>query len=231
MDVTPESLEILYEDDVLIAANKPPRTPVHGRPGGRRPDLLTLAEARSGRRLVLFHRLDIDTTGVVLLGKDRSINAAMTAAFAEKRIRKAYWAVVRGRWQPSWNRIETRIDRDGDARRFRNVVAGGRSAVSTCRLLDANDARSWIEVLPKTGRTHQVRLHCLAMGCPVLGDPIYGERTADPIALHAWRVDLRHPVHGHAVSIRAVPPEYWRGRWLDGLSYADSWSAAFPDHP
>jgi len=76
-------------------------------------------------------------------------------------------------------------------------------------------------VLPKTGRTHQVRLHCLAMGCPVLGDTIYGEAAAQPLALHAWRVDLRHPVSGDALRLRATPPRYWEAEWLTGLDYAE----------
>lgn len=213
-------LPILFEDDYLVAVAKPARMPVHGRPGGRLPDLLTTAEAQLGRRLVLFHRLDIDTTGIVLLGKDRSINPEVAAMFAAKRIRKAYWAVVRGRWDPRWTRVETRIAHDEAGKRCRNVVAGGREALSTCRVLAGGADRSWVEVLPKTGRTHQVRLHCLAMGCPVLGDPLYGEAGPAPIALHAWRLDFRHPVGGAAVRISAKPPPYWESLWLAGLDYA-----------
>ena len=222
----PAPIPILFEDEVLVAVDKPPRMPVHGRPGGRRADLLSTLEEQLGRRLVLFHRLDIDTTGVVLLGKSRAINPAMAAMFAEKRVRKAYWAVVGGRWSPGWTRIETRIDRDEGGKRFRNVVAGGKEALSTCRILAASDAKSWIEVLPKTGRTHQVRLHCLAMGCPVLGDRTYGEPAAEPIALHAWRVDLRHPVSGVPLTLRAGPPPYWRSLWLAGLDYEAPLQAA-----
>jgi len=210
-------LEILYEDDVLIAVNKPANLTVHaGRRDRSSVNLQRLVEQRVGRELVLFHRLDRDTTGVVLLGKKRSVNAAMTAIFEHKRIRKAYWAVVAGRWRPEWNRIETKIAEDAH-RRWRNVVAGGRNALSTVRSLTATDQKSWIEVLPKTGRTHQVRLHCLAMGSPVLGDRIYGERSDVPMALHAWRVDFRHPVSLEVVSIRASPPPYWATHWLAGL--------------
>jgi RluA family pseudouridine synthase len=209
------TIEILYEDDVLIAVNKPPGLVVHSG-GAQRPDLQSRVREHLGREVVLFHRLDKDTSGVVLLGKQRSINSAMAHAFETKRIRKAYWAVVGGRWRPEWNRIETRILRGADDR-WRNVVAGGREAISTCRLLVGDDTKSWIEVLPKTGRTHQVRLHCLAMGHPVLGDRVYGERAALPMALHAWRVDLRHPVTGAALRIRAAPPPFWETDWLAGL--------------
>jgi RluA family pseudouridine synthase len=209
-------IDILYEDDALVAVNKPAGLLVHPARASDRPSLQELMEERLGRELVLFHRLDKDTTGIVLLGKRRSINTAMSAAFADKRIRKAYWAVVAGRWKPEWNRIETQIARAEDGR-YRNVVAGGRVAISTCRLLSAADDKSWIEVLPKTGRTHQVRLHCLAMGHPILGDRIYGERSETPHALHAWRIDFRHPVSGAPVQIRAAAPPYWQTKWLAGL--------------
>lgn len=211
------AIEVLYEDDVLIAVNKPAGLMVHRGRDSSRPDLESLMQERLGRAVVLFHRLDKDTTGVVLLGKQRSINAAMEQAFEKKRIRKTYWAVVAGRWRSEWSRVETQIARGPDGR-WRNVVAGGRLAISTCRLLSATDTKSWIEVLPKTGRTHQVRLHCLAMGHPILGDRIYGERTELPMALHACRVDLRHPVTGAPLRIRAAPPSYWEGEWLVGLT-------------
>ena len=209
-------IDILYEDDVLVAVNKPANLKVHSSHERDGDDLQALVQERLGRELVLFHRLDRDTTGVVLLGKKRAINAAMSAMFEQKRIRKAYWAVVSGRWRPEWNRIESEIARSQDGR-WRNVVAGGRRAVSTTRLLQASDEKSWIEVLPKTGRTHQVRLHCVAMGHPILGDRLYGERAEVPIALHAWRIDLRHPVSGEALQIRALPPRYWAAHWLTGL--------------
>lgn len=207
---------ILYEDEDLVAVNKPPRMPSHGgRPGGR-PDLHSTVEAQLGRALTLFHRLDVDTTGIVVLGKNRAVNPAMAQLFAEKRIRKAYWAVVRGRWRSDWNRIDTEIAR-GDDGRFHNVLAGGRPARSTFRLLRAAADKSWIEVLPKTGRTHQVRLHCLAMGCPILGDPKYGEAGPVPIALHSWRIDFVHPLRGERLTLRAEPPPYWSEVWLAGL--------------
>lgn len=209
-------LEVLYEDDYMVAVNKPANLPIHS---GRRvqfDDLQSAAQRQLGRGLILFHRLDADTTGVVLLGKNREINPQMAAMFAEKRIRKTYWAVVAGRWQPAWNRIETRIDY-GPGKRYRNVIVGGREAISTFRLRVATDEKSWIEVLPKTGRTHQVRLHCLAMGCPVLGDKMYGEPAEVPMALHARRLDLRHPKTGEELAIVAEPPVYWRERWLVGL--------------
>ncbi|HYD50868.1 MAG TPA: pseudouridine synthase, partial [Terriglobales bacterium] len=99
-------IEVLFEDEMLIAVNKPANLPVHQVVNRDRSDLQTQVEQQLGKRLVLFHRLDADTTGIVLLGKQRSINAAIAKMFANKRMRKTYWAVVRGRWQPDWNRVE-----------------------------------------------------------------------------------------------------------------------------
>jgi RluA family pseudouridine synthase len=221
-------IPILYEDDVLLAVNKPPRLPAHSgaETGGN--SLQGLLQERLGRALVLFHRLDIDTTGVVLLGKKRSVNAAMAAMFEGKRIRKTYWTVVAGRWLPQWNRIETRIARDKEGG-VRNVVAGGRLAVSTCRLLASNGEKSWVEFLPKTGRRHQVRLHCVAMGCPILGDRIYGEGAQVPMALHARRIDMRHPINGLPLRIEAPLPKYWFEIWLDGLDVERYRGTLLPD--
>lgn len=209
-------LDVIYEDDALVAVNKPANLPVHQVINRARPDLQSMLEKQLGRPLVLFHRLDADTTGVVLLGKQRSINAAIAKLFAKKLMRKTYWAVAAGRWRTEWNKVETRID-GGNGRRYRNVIVGGREAISTFRVLAANDEKSWVEVLPKTGRTHQIRLHCLAMGCPVLGDRVYGEAAVVPMALHARRLDFRHPLGGHEVRIEAPVPDYWQ-HWLEGLA-------------
>lgn len=214
-------LEILYEDDFLVAVNKPANLPAHAGRRVHHDDLQSAAQRQLKRGLVLFHRLDADTTGVVLLGKNRTINPEMAAMFAEKRIRKTYWAVVAGRWQPQWNRVETRIDY-GPGKRYRNVIIGGREAVSTIHLRAATEEKSWVEVLPKTGRTHQVRLHCLAMGCPILGDKLYGEAADVPMALHARRLDFRHPHTGNETTIIAELPSYWTERWLPGLEQAEA---------
>lgn len=214
----PNAVEILFEDDVLVAVNKPANMPVHrGGEHDDRPDLESILRARLGRELVLFHRLDADTTGVVLLGKDRSINSRMAAVFARKKILKTYWVVVRGMWQPGWARVETRIERGGGSR-YRNVETGGQRALTTFRVLAANDERSWLEAQPKTGRTHQIRLHCKARGCPVLGDRLYGRSGPAPMALHAREVELLHPLTQQPLRICAPAPSYWDEIWLKGLT-------------
>lgn len=209
-------MQILFEDDYLVACNKPADTPVHRAGNDQRPDLESLLNEQLGRELVLLHRLDADTTGVVLFAKQRSIVPAMAAIFAKQRIRKVYWAVVRGVWQRQWNRVATRIERGGGSR-YRNVESGGRAALTMFRLLAANEEKSWIEALPKTGRTHQIRLHCKAQGCVVLGDRLYGKAGPIPMALHARQVDFQHPVGRASVQIVAPLPDYWRNTWLVGL--------------
>jgi len=221
--------EVLFEDEVLLAVNKPPRLAVHPTRDPARPSLQSTVEEWAGKRLTLFHRLDADTTGVVLFGKDRGINPAMAAQFEQRQLRKVYWAVVRGRWRPAWNRVATRIRWAGQGR-WRNATEGGEEAVSSFRVLIASDDRSWLEVLPKTGRTHQIRLHCLAHRCPILGDRTYGEAGSEdpPMALHARQLVFCHPRTSDPIRIVAEPPSYWREHWLRGMVEEGGWDLSEP---
>ena len=211
-------IPILFEDAVLLAVNKPAGLAVHHTPDPSEPNLQCLLEARFSRHLLLFHRLDRDTTGVVLLGKDRAIAPTMLARFATHRIRKCYWAVVSGRWDKRWNRVETGIQKGARGGwETSDSPQAPQHALTTFHVLAQNDEKSWIEALPKTGRPHQIRLHCHFQGCPILGDTRYGTALDQPMALHAYRLDLRHPVTQTPLSIIARPPTYWHTH-LDGLT-------------
>lgn len=212
-------IRVVYEDDWLLVVSKPAGLPVHASPGQKGDDLESRLRRERGRSFVLFHRLDMDTTGLVVLGKRAEINRAMTEAFEKKRIRKAYLAAVEGRWRPEWNRVETFIDRDANGRWINRENPPGKKSITTFRLLKASDEKSWIEAILKTGRTHQVRLHCLAKGCPILGDRVYGHVHSGlpPQALHAYRMDFQHPITGERLQLVDPPPEYWKSEWLNGL--------------
>lgn len=214
------TLDVIYEDEWLIVINKPVGLSSETQNAGS-PSLEKLVSERLGTAVTLFHRLDKDTTGLIVLGKKRSINKAMSDAFEHKRLRKSYLAVVHGRWEKSWNRVETQIDRGPDGK-MRNQTEGGKKSLTTFRVFSSTDEKSWIEAIPKTGRTHQIRLHCLAQGCPILGDRIYGlEKDRDPSlppqALHAYRLDFMHPATTKPMTLRAPPPDYWQAIWLQGL--------------
>ncbi len=217
----------VFEDRSLLIVFKPARVAVHADPldsktTGRYhyPDLQSYLEDKYQQRLTLFHRLDRDTSGLVVFGKDPSINQAMSLIFEKKMVRKSYMAVVEGRWLPHWNRVETILRKDAD-RWSNHKELPGKESLTTFRLLSASDERSWIEAIPKTGRTHQIRLHCLEQGCPILGDLLYNSKaphSASPVpqALHAYRLDFKHPLTGAMLRVTTPPPKYWTSIWLNG---------------
>jgi 23S rRNA pseudouridine955/2504/2580 synthase len=188
-------MDILWEDADLLAVNKPAGLLVDS--GGRGDDLVT----RMG--CFAFHRLDRETSGIVLLGRSRRYAREITALFEEKRIRKAYLAVVRGEWRES--RVDLSIEDRPAVTTFRRLALGS----------FAGEAASLIEALPKTGRTHQIRIHAAHVGHPILGDAKYGVAPthATGHALHAHRLDFRHPASGETISVRSAPHE-WLSAWL-----------------
>ncbi len=210
-------MEILWEDDVLVAVNKSAALPVHATVDKTRPHLQGLLEKQLGKPLVLFHRLDVDTTGIVLFGKDPSINKAMTDVFRDRQAKKMYWAVVDGRWLESWDKVETFIKKISGGRWVNSRKGqGGDEALTEFSVLKSNGDRSWLEARPLTGRTHQIRLHCLEKGHPILGDRVYGRPDPKqvPIALHAREIEFLHPITRRAVKIIAEAPSYWKDHWL-----------------
>ena len=230
------AVRILFEDDNLIVVDKPVGVVVDdGRErNSENPDLILLL-SEMGRKTFAFHRLDRDTSGIVLLGKSKRFAKEITTLFEEKRIRKAYLAVVNGVWPPSLNRVALPI--------------GDRESLTTFRRLAVSDApssegpagRSWLEALPKTGRKHQIRIHCASSGHAILGDGVYGggqvrstssssasdsETPARGHALHAYSLSFRHPENGETVSVRSSP-DAWRENWLKGMNYEPAWDRLF----
>jgi RluA family pseudouridine synthase len=212
---------ILFEDDQLLAANKPAGLPSHATHDPLRPHFQGAVEQAAGRPLVLFHRLDLDTTGIVLFGKDPAVNRVMTEMFRDRKIHKTYWAVVGGRWPESWKEVRTFIKKTGGGR-WANVPKGkgGDSAETRFRALASSGERTLVEASPVTGRTHQIRLHCLERGHPILGDRQYGRPHPQgvPMALHARALTFLHPTTGREVRVEAPLPDYWQEHWLRGLA-------------
>jgi len=217
-----ENVSVVFEDPYLLVVNKPAGLKVHGREEGEMSLESLVARAQEGRRAILLHRLDRDTTGLVLFAKRKDAAGPLSRAFEEKRIRKSYWAVVKGRWPKGVTKVESFLERDPrDPRRQVSSPAGpGRRAVTTFRVLAASDEKTWLEVIPKTGRTHQIRVHCAATGHAILGDPLYGDGTAGAdagLALHAERLLFRHPMTDEELDLHAPPPPAWRSELLAGL--------------
>lgn len=211
--------ELLFEDDALVVASKPSGWLTEGG-GEREQDLEQFVSGKIGRPAFCCHRLDRLTSGIVVLRVGRRYLKELAEQFERGRIRKEYWLLVEGFWDKRLQRVESRIGPVGGGV-WANVETGGKSAASTFRVLGLDPERgvSWVSGLLKTGRTHQLRLHALKVGCPVLGDPLYGTRRDDALfGLHGRSLRMRHPGTGEGLAFEADPPpewEPWLGRFMD----------------
>lgn len=217
----PMDLDILYEDDCLIVLNKPAGLVVHpgaGHPSGTlvngllqhfsQLDQLDPDSPRPG----LVHRLDKDTSGVIVVAKERRCHEALVAQFAERLVNKEYLAVCVGR--PTARVVEGAIGRHPRQRqKFCIREEGGRAAYSELEPLCYNETLALVKVRPRTGRTHQIRVHLQHVGCPVLGDPVYGSSRMNQRygltgqQLHAYQLEFTHPVSKERLRISSPPPE------------------------
>jgi len=213
--MTPAEIQarVLFQDSLAIIIDKPAGLPVHAGPGGG-PNLEQYFDAlRFGvsRPPGLAHRLDRDTSGCLVLGRHRKALAKLHKLFAEGRVEKVYWAVVEGRPVEPEGRIDLPLLKVTKGRGWRMVGdPAGQAAITDYRLLGTGDRLSWIEFRPRTGRTHQIRVHASAIGCPLLGDPSYGREIPPvvPMQLHARSITL--PLYHERPPIVAVakPPPH-----------------------
>jgi 23S rRNA pseudouridine1911/1915/1917 synthase len=222
------ALDVLYEDDDLLAINKPAGMVVHPSYKNAGGTLMNgvLERAKSwpeGSRPGLLGRLDKDTSGVVVVAKRPAVHAALQRAMDARRIDKDYAAIVWGRPSPARGTIDLALDRDPwDRRRITVTDRGGQPSVTKYeRLAVAPDnAFSLVRCRLITGRTHQIRVHLAARGWPIVGDAVYGRKRkgGEPApldetalafprqALHAWRLSLRQPTSGEPMEIVAPLP-------------------------
>lgn len=213
--------DVLFEDDALIAVNKPYGLPTQPTVDEARNNLFgelkAFLKVRDGGEgyAGLHHRLDRDTSGVVLFTKKREANAGVAKLFAEHLAQKTYWAlceVAPGTDLPAQWTVRNYLGRDRSApskqSRFCSVRSGGDFAETAFTLLERQGSFAWIEAQPKTGRTHQIRVHLSEAGFPILGDATYGHRaTAARLMLHAARLTFPHPVLSVETRIESPMPE------------------------
>ena len=234
-EFTPEAIDlnILFEDPFLLVINKPPGLVVHPAPGHlcgtlvngllhHCPDLAAFGgEIRPG----IVHRLDKDTSGVMVVAKQPAVHEHLAEQFQNRTIRKTYLALVQGAVSPSKGKINLPIGRHPTARKQMSTVSSKpRSAETHYRVREVLNGATLLEVDLKTGRTHQIRVHCAAIHHPVIGDPVYGGRNNAVIRrgtgtgksvvakvqrqmLHAWRLGFTHPADGEWHQFEAEIPE------------------------
>ncbi|MCE5318941.1 MAG: RluA family pseudouridine synthase [Parachlamydia sp.] len=217
-------LEILYEDDDLLAVNKSAGMVVHPAVGNWSGTFVNALlhyckqlEVKESLRPGIVHRLDKETTGVLLAAKTTLAQQRLIALFSSRSVYKEYLAICVG--NPGVCDIEAPIGRHPVHRRMMAVLSeGGRAALSRCRTLAFDGQLAVVSIVLVTGRTHQIRVHMKHRGTPVLGDPLYGSSAANQKyaqklvrerqMLHAWRVSFAHPMSGKIIELEApVPPE------------------------
>ncbi len=236
-EMVPEAgeLRVLFEDPYLVVLDKPSDLAVHpgaGRATGtlahrllaRFPDT---GEVGGRGRPGIVHRLDKDTTGVLVVARSDRAYDSLTAAFAERRVEKRYLAVVYGRPADGRGTIERPIGRHPQKRKQMTVHPAGRPARTDYECLRSAAGLSVLELRLATGRTHQLRVHLKALNHPLVGDPTYGEarwKSFPPArrrplqsfarpALHAWKLAFEHPVSGHRMEFEAPVPQDLRDLW------------------
>jgi 23S rRNA pseudouridine1911/1915/1917 synthase len=220
-------LSIVFEDAHLVIVDKPPGLVVHPAAGHEDGTLVNalLAHCQDLRgiggelRPGIVHRIDKDTSGLLVVAKDDETMNALGADFRVHRIKRVYEALVVGRPARSSGRIETMHGRDPhDRKKFSTKVKSGKRAVTNWRLLEELGKASRMEAELETGRTHQVRVHFAALGCPLLGDATYGRPARDEAvraiakqlgrqALHARILGFHHPKTGKWMEFESAPPE------------------------
>jgi 23S rRNA pseudouridine1911/1915/1917 synthase len=214
-DDTPVTIH--YEDEHLLVAEKPPGMATHPSAGHARG---TLVHALLGRSIAggddpvrpgIVHRLDLDTSGLIIVARTPSAHRTLQAQLREREIERRYLALVHGAIPPALT-IDRPIGRDRRVRtRMSTTTMDGRSAVTHVRRLEVIGGFALVDVRLETGRTHQIRVHLEDVGFPVAGDPVYGGRRGDPLRvgrqfLHAWRLAFPHPEDGTEIVIESPLP-------------------------
>jgi tRNA pseudouridine32 synthase/23S rRNA pseudouridine746 synthase len=200
---------ILFQDQRFVVLDKPAGLPVHGGPSGGRSveDWFPLLSRRKDGPW-LAHRLDADTSGCLVIALRRAALLEAQALFASGRARKTYWAVVQGTVAGDAAVVDAPLQRVTGPQGWRMVVddRAGQAAVTAWRVLGRDTGLTWLELHPKTGRTHQVRVHCATLGTPILGDERYGTAGG---GLHLLARTIHLPLNP-PVDATATPPRHMR---------------------
>ncbi|MDZ4189534.1 MAG: RluA family pseudouridine synthase [Hydrogenophaga sp.] len=227
------ALDVVFEDADLLVVNKPAGLVVHPAAGNWSGTLLNgllahHAGAASLPRAGIVHRLDKDTSGLMLVGKSRRAVEALVRAIAAREVNRQYLALAHGRWSGAAEQgVEQPIGRDNRNRLRMAVVlqdgTSGKPAQTTFTLLEGSDQACLVACKLHTGRTHQIRVHMAWLGHPLVGDTLYGGRVLWGMgrqALHATRLRLQHPTSGQSLDFQSTPPaDFMDALVQSGLQY------------
>ena len=199
-------LRIVYEDDWLAVVDKPAGLVVHPAPGHTDGTLVDALRARGttwsllggAERAGIVHRLDRDTSGLLVVAKTEAAHRALAAQLHDRTLGRTYWAVVHGGFREETGTIDAPVARDRRDRKRMAVVDGGRAAITDFSVAERLGDFTRLEVTLRTGRTHQIRVHMAYIRHPIAGDAVYGRRPEPPgrPALHAARLSFTHPGDG-----------------------------------
>lgn len=214
IDFSEHELPILYIDDNVIVINKPVGVLTHAK--GALSEEFTVAEffrqyttvGLDTNRPGIVHRLDRDTSGVMIGARNLETAAMLQKQFADRKTKKTYIAVVDGHPKQFEAKIELPIGRNPSAPSTFRVDAKGKVAITNYSVLDTNDTQSLIELKPLTGRTHQLRVHMQYLGIPIAGDRVYNKKPADRLYLHARELEITIPSGNRMTFSAPVPPEF-----------------------
>ncbi len=214
------TLDVVFEDDFLLVINKPAGLVVHPAPGNWSGTLLNGLLARDGDAALLpragiVHRLDKDTSGLMVVARKRHIMDELVKMIAARTVNRQYIALAHGSWTgPATRRVDLPVGRDPRNRLRMAVVDldkhAGKTATTDISLLQSNEGHCLVRCKLHTGRTHQIRVHMAALGHPLLADELYGGQAGGGLerqALHAFRLAFVHPVTGEALEFNSPPPD------------------------
>lgn len=212
----------MFEDDDILILNKPAGIPVHPAPGHEKDTIVnallfhfkekgTLSNIGGVNRPGIIHRLDKDTAGVLLIAKNNFSHAYISREFAGRKIEKVYEAIVKGVIFPAEGVIDKPIGRHPKNRKKFTVIEDGREAITLYKTLDSKNETTLVRFIPKTGRTHQIRVHAANIGHPIIGDPLYARKShpVKYIALFAKEITITHPRTEKPISFKAPYPKHF----------------------
>lgn len=223
-EIIPENIkiDIIYEDEDIAVINKNAGLVVHPAQGHYSGTLVNailyhikdLSGINGEIRPGIVHRLDKDTSGLIVIAKNDKAHINLAKMFQEKKIKKTYLAILKGKLTKEKGRIVTQIGRDTDDRKKMTVIKGndrGKEAITNYNVICSNELFTLVKVYIETGRTHQIRVHMKHMGYPILGDMVYGRKDSEKRQmLHAYKLEFLHPVTEKPMKFISEIPEDFR---------------------